>query len=398
MCLCILGIRIKIRKKIVDARLYHNLPINGKKIVFRSTLRGYSCNPKYIAEEIIRRNLDCELVWVTDAHVLKYLDSFPTNLKLVMGGTDDALREYSTAKIWIENERRNPYVAKGHFKREGQTYIQTWHGTFGLKTIGRARKNTTRATVNLSEVDSKQIDYLISNSFWETGSFKNAFSNNGAILEYGHPRNDILFQKEKHELIRNKIYEKYGIPKNKKLLLYVPTWREDGDLKCFSMDYASIQSAFEKRFGGEWVIAARLHYLMLDKRHVFLPPVTEVYNVTEHPDIQELITAADACVSDYSSSILDFVLTRRPGFIYAADREKFERMRGLWYPLSETPFPVAEDNDVMVKNIENFDEEAYKARVEEFLKGKGCIEDGHAAERVVDLIESIINSNNNKTL
>ena len=164
------------------------------------------------------------------------------------------------------------------------------------------------------------------------------------------------------------------------------------------MDYVSVRAAFEKRFGGEWVIAARLHYLMLDKRHVFLPSVTDVYNVTEHADIQELITVADACITDYSSSILDFVLTRRPGFIYAADCEKFERMRGLWYPLSDTPFPVAENNETMIKNIETFDEEVYKVRVENFLKGKGCIEDGHAAERVVDLIESIINSNKDKSL
>ena len=106
--------------------------------------------------------------------------------------------------------------------------------------------------------------------------------------------------------------------------------------------------------------------------------------------MQELLVAADALITDYSSCIYDFLLTRRPGFIYAPDRKKYEAGRGLCYPLSETPFPVAETNEQLIQAIRSFDEVAYRTRVEEFLRGKGSIDDGRASARVADLIESIL--------
>lgn len=396
-CLCIMGIRIKIRKPVTDRKFYHSLPIQENKIVFHSILKGYSCNPKYITEEIRRQNLPYDLVWIVDRHILKYIDSFPKDVRLVMGGTDDAVREWATAKIWVENERHDKLVRKGLFKREGQTYIQTWHGTFGLKTIGDKNKSARRSALELARMDAEQMDYFISNSKWETDFYKETFWNNGTIFEYGHARNDLLFREDKNE-IKLQIYKKLGISPEKKLLLYAPTWRENKDIRCYTMDYTMVKDAFERRFGGEWVFAVKMHHLMFEHRNKFLPEGVEVLNISDYPDIQELHIAADAYITDYSSGILDFMLTRKPGFLYAADREKYENARGLYYPLEETPFPVAENNEKMVENIENFDEAAYKVRVEEFLKGKGCIEDGHAAARVVELIKSIMNKPKEETI
>ena len=86
------------------------------------------------------------------------------------------------------------------------------------------------------------------------------------------------------------------------------------------------------------------------------------------------------------------MLSRKPAFIYATDIEKYDNERGFYYPLTSTPFPVATNNEELTNNIENFDNENYKINVENFLKEKGCIEDGHASERVVDLIEEVMNN------
>lgn len=392
-----MGVRIKIRKKTNKESYYHHLAIDNKKIVFHSILKGYSCNPKYIAEEILRRKLPYDLVWVVDRHILKYIDSFPKSIRLVMEDTDDAMYEWATAKVWVENERHDKLTRAGFHKRDGQVYIQTWHGTFGLKTIGNKNKNAKQSELKFAMQDAAQMDYFISNSAWETAFYKEAFWNCGKILELGHARNDILFCENANE-IKNRVYEKLGIPEDKRLIIYAPTWRENQDISCYSMDYERVCQALSRRFGGEWVLAFKMHHLMFEFRNKSLPEEVGVINISDYPDIQELHVAADAYITDYSSGILDFMLTRKPGFLYAADREKYEKLRGLYYPLEETPFPVAENNEQMVNNIENFDAAEYLARVEKFLLEKGCMEDGHASARIVNLIESFINQTENKNI
>lgn len=113
-------------------------------------------------------------------------------------------------------------------------------------------------------------------------------------------------------------------------------------------------------------------------------------DVTDYPDIQELLAAADVVLTDYSSAIFDFVLTGKPGFLLVEDCENYKTLRGLYYPPEESPFPVAHTQQELWKKVENFDEDEYAKRVEEFLRQKGSVEDGSAAGRVADLIRGII--------
>ena len=83
------------------------------------------------------------------------------------------------------------------------------------------------------------------------------------------------------------------------------------------------------------------------------------------------------------------MLTRRPVFLFATDVKEYDVERGFYYPLEATPFPLAQENVELMKNIDAFDKAAYLLKVEAFLAEKGCIEDGHASERVADLIERL---------
>ena len=388
--LCVLGVRIKLRQATARCDYYSDLPIQKNKIVFRSILRGYSCNPKYIAEELMRQNLPYDLVWITDQYVLKSLKYFPPNLRLVMINTQEDLEELSTARVWVMNERMNVFLKKGLKKKEGQCYIQTWHGTFGFKKLAMDRNDVnTISGMDTTRQDAQNVDYLLSNSTFETELYKRHFFGCGKILETGHARNDLFFREDRAEVARRARGE-LGIPADKKIVLYVPTWREFGETDWLTMDLETVSAALEKRFGGKWAIAIKLHHLMYTARGALKKLPASVYNVTEYPDVQELLVAADVVITDYSSCILDFLLTRRPGFIYAPDRARYEKKRGLYYPLEEAPFPIAEDNAGLVKNISEFDAEKYSNRVEAFLIDKGCREDGHATERAVALIKDIM--------
>ena len=102
------------------------------------------------------------------------------------------------------------------------------------------------------------------------------------------------------------------------------------------------------------------------------------------------MVVADAFITDYSSCIYDYVLTRRPGFIYATDISQYNNERGFYYPLEQTPFPISTNNKELLKNIENFDENLYLKKIDQFLLEKGCIDDGHASERIAEKIAQIM--------
>jgi CDP-glycerol glycerophosphotransferase len=165
-------------------------------------------------------------------------------------------------------------------------------------------------------------------------------------------------------------------------------------MTCFSLDVEKTVQAISKKFNDDWVVIIRLHPWLLNYKDKFTPKGSNIIDATSYSDMQELLVASDILITDYSSCVYDFMLQYKPAFIFATDIKKYDNTRGLYYPLSSTPFPVAETNDELVEKIENFDYESYKENVAEFLKGKGCIEDGHASERVVELIKSI--SSNNK--
>jgi len=388
--ICILGIKIRLRRnKVIPNILYNELPIENNKIFIRCCFGSYCCNPKYIAEELLKRKLPYKLVWMVDERYDKFSSNFPQDkIKIVFSGTKEAEIQRATSKIIIDNERAFFYPESNTIKKTEQVYIQTWHGSLGIKKVGAERTRLSERQCFYHHLDSEQLDYLISNSTFETDLYKRYFYGYGKILEFGHPRNDILFQKNTQN-IKDKVYKYFNIPRNKKIIIYAPTWRDDYDRKALSIDLTLVKNTMEKCYGEEFVVLNKLHPKYISVNDT-VNSTEDIICATYYPDMQELLVAADMVITDYSSCIFDFMLTGRPAFVYATDIDKYEKQRGLYYPLESTPFPIARNNKELVKNILNFDEEKYKKEVEQFLKDKGCIEDGHAAERVVDLIEKII--------
>ncbi len=397
--LCLLGVRVELRRKnqyaklrhgVQDADLRHQLPIEPRKIVLHSCFGAYQCSPKYIVEELRRRGTNCDFVWVVEKNILHHIKSFPDDVRLVMRGTPEAMRELATARIWIENERKLPEVRAGLRKRSGQVYINTWHGSLGIKKTGRQRSGLTRRDRRGLRNDDAQIDYFISNSTYATEFYHEVFySPKAMIVELGCPRNDLFFLPEAQQVsIRRKVYEALGINPQSRVFLWAPSFREDGNIKMLTLNAASVAAALTSRFGGQWICVVRLHHHTMRGRVV--SPLNGWLDASQYADMQELLLSADALVTDYSSCIYDYLLTRRPGLIYAPDQREYALRRGLCYPLTETPFPLAETGEQLVQAICSFDEAAYRGRVEDFLRGKGSIDDGHASQRVADLIESIL--------
>lgn len=372
---------------------YDDAPICAGKVVFSNYMGGgYGCNGKYVLEYLLKNEPEfadkLDLVWIVrDAE--KNRSFFPPNVRLVEYGSEQAMHEYATARIWVQNFQMVHYLNKGLLKREGQVYIQMWHGSLGIKKIEGAVDylNRDKAWLALAKKNAGYTDYWISNSDFETGVYKEAFWGAETILEYGHPRNDIFFTDRAGQA--QKVRETYGISQEQKLFLYVPTFRDGKKEKASLPDGERIAASLKKRFGGDWVLALRQHPRRaagLDEQN----GAKEWLDVTFYPDIQELLTAADVVLTDYSSAIFDFVLTGRPGFLLMEDYKEYEDLRGLYYPPQESPFPVSYTQEQLCEQILGFDKEQYQKNIHTFLSGKGCVEDGRAAERVTHLIKEII--------
>jgi len=357
-------------------------PINHKKIIVTNYYgKGYGDNGKYIAEEILRRNLNCDLVWLVNKN---YEKGFPEPIRTVRYGSLKARYEEVTAKIWIDNSRKSSLVRK----REGQFYIQTWHGGIALKRVEKDVENKLRnGYVIDAKHDSTMADLFISNSKFTTKLYRSAFWYDGEILECGYPRNTILISCPQD--IKHKVFRFFDLADDTKIVLYAPTFRGDHNMEVYDLEYNRILTALEKKYSCNWVILFRLHPDISEKADA-IAYNQKVINATRYDDMQELMVASDVLITDYSSTMFEFMLMHKPVFLYATDLDEYVLDRDLYFDIFSLPFPVADSNDKLVEDLICFNEAQYLNGLRLFLSDIVLMEDERAAETIVDRIEMLI--------
>lgn len=366
------------------------IKIKDNRIVFMTKTLNYTCNPKYICEKLLEQHVDCEIIWITNN--LKN-NSFPSNVKLVKIHTLECFKAVYSAKIWIDN---GIAFSQYYDKKKNQIHIQTMHGSLGIKRLDNAVVNRNKQGYSGRRVvkrETKNTDLLITNSLFEENVFKSVFWKNTPIKRLGHARTDILFNQNEQitRYIKQRIYETYGIPYNKKFVLYGPTYRIGLKFNDLVIDFEKLVEELNAKFNDEYVVLFRFH----NRNKKMIKHLTTsdlVYNVTNYPDIQELMLVSDIAITDYSSWIYDFVLTSKPGFIYATDVDRFNNTTGLCYLLEETPFPVAHNNEELFENVRNFNLQQYQNEVQRFLDDKESIDDGFSSDRIVAEIKQMLES------
>ena len=373
--------------QIVRNRISRKSKIDPKKVFFQTFQGDYTCNPKYITEELLKRGVDARIVWAGRKKSICTPGAFPYGVKTVDMYSYEMMHEMATAKIIITNSVE--YQKRKMPIKKDQIVFQTWHGSLGIKRFDKGHNNG-KAWVKAAEYNGKIANYCISNSTFENDVYRETYWQNSEILEYGHPRNDILMKKsdEMNKTIQF-IKKGLGVPKNAKVVLYGPTFRDAHNFDCYNIKPDVLFEALEERFGGEWVLLTRYHPTVR-KLSTGFEGSSNIINVSDYPDIQELMLISDIAITDYSSWIYDFMLTGKPGFIFATDIKKYDNERGFYFRLDSTPFPVATTPGGLARNVKAFDEEKYAKDLDAFLKGKGCFEDGHASERTVDKIVEIL--------
>ncbi len=365
----------------LDLALYPMIRVRPRSVVFSNFGGGgFGCNPKYLTEEILRRDLGWDVVWLVGPTVDR--TGFPPGVRLVDANSLRALCELRAARAWVVNTLAEPWSTR---KSPGQFYLQTGHGSFGIKRIGLDAHDTSPRRRRMISRQAVKLDLFTSHSAFETRVHADGFGYGGRIRELGHARNDPFFGPR--ESIADDVRSALGVGAEQRIALHVPSFRADGAADALELDYPALQGALSRRFGGDWVSVVRYHPR---SRAAGMTAPPGVIDASAYPDIQELLVAADVAVSDYSSCLFDFLLTGRPGFVHAPDAEDFAVRQGLYFPLSEAPFPVALSAGELVAAIEGFDADGYADRIAAFLDRQGSVEDGQASRRIVDLLEGVV--------
>lgn len=358
------------------------LPIYNNVILMKSyNGKSFCCNPKYLLNYLYYKGNN-ELEFVLALNKTKIEKRKYYKIKVVRNKSLKYYWTYLTSKYIITNDFFNIYLPE----RREQIYINTWHGGGAYKKVGYSLKTNLECFKKLYYEWTHNCDYMISSSSETTKAFIESFGlEEDKILNIGMPRNDLFFYKERVEKANIIVRKKYNIENKECIILYAPTWRDNNREIINEIRELKVLKAFAKITNKKVKIFIRAHY---NTKKYYAD--SNCINVTDYPDMQELLCAADILITDYSSCMWDFSLMYKPCFIYATDIDQYKQERDFYTPMSEWPFLIATNTDELISNILNFNQAEYVEKVKQHHKALGSFEDGHACERVCKLIEDII--------
>lgn len=372
-----------IRKKTIEAEfsVFAKLPIQKKRIVL-CNVWGYGDNPKWIARALRMCDKSLEIIFVAGGvreHISNGIHFVPNNsLK--------AAYYLSTAHVWVDCNRKEPYISK----RPEQVYVQTWHGSIPLKKIEGDYEGLTEEYMDNARRDSAMTDLYISNGKFIEGIYGRAFGYSGQCLRAGSARLDPLINPNSRRVYSTK--KKLKVLAHVKtsddvgIAVYAPTFR-DKESKSFSdFDAAAIIEALEKKYSKEFILVVRLH--PIEAQHVHVMHTNKIVAGNAFGDLYELLEAADVLITDYSNTMFEFALAGRDVFLYAPDEKEYVDERGMYFDYNDLPFPRAVSTEGMTDIIANYSPDEYRNRQKQFFDDLEISENGHSSVTIARAIIS----------
>ncbi len=341
--------------------------------------RSTGDNVRPIRDELLRRRSGLAEYWV----VADLSVPVPAGATPVVWFSRDHFAARARSRLVVTN-----CWLRGDFRRrDGQRVLQTWHGT-PFKRLGTDRIGTDQSAAYRADLADQtgQWTWLISQNPYSTEIFARTYAYDGTIVELGYPRNDVL-SRRLDEQQRERVRTRIGLGPGERAVLFAPTWREDGTHATRRLDFSRLTA----RLGPAVTILVRGHANTLRSGSDVEGPA--VIDVTSYPELTDLFAVADVLVTDYSSMMFDFAITGKPMIFFVPDLDDYaERSRGTYFDLRESaPGPLVSSTDAVADEIDRAGDgvpaefaERYRAWTDRFTP----FDDGHAAERAVDLLLS----------
>ena len=333
-----------------------------------------ACNPRAIDRRLALERPDVIRYWSTvDSSV-----AIPDGAVRVLEGSREWWAARRDARLLVVND----WLRKRYRRRPHQKVLQTWHGTM-LKRLALDRPHVSLRTRLAVVRESARWDIMLAQNPHSARIFRSAYRFRGDLWEEGYPRDDRLITTSGAD-----IRERLGLPRDVRIVMYAPTWRDD---RADLVDFLDLR-AFAAELGDDTITLVRGHSRTL--RHGDDIVGEHLLDVTSYPDVADLLAITDVLVTDYSSLMFDFSATGRPIVFYTPDVEHYgDDLRGFYFDLlAEAPGPVTQTHEDLVREIRQalttdaavgIDSTAQDIRYARWRARFNPHDDGHAAERVV---------------
>lgn len=364
--------------------LFRLCPVKKKKVVlFMIHNSKFKGNLKFIHDEMKRRDSEFEFIVVSKKQLFSVsgngLERLFSLCRAVLYFYFVLNYHLATAEYIFLNDNFQPLAYMNVSKKV--KLIQLWHGVGAFKRFGLTTE-TDPVIQSCTRKGNKRVTHMFVSGKQVIPYHEEAMGiPRERMYPLGIPVMDYYADEERKAAGRAAVYERYPLLAGKKVLLYTPTFRateEENKALLEHFDYKKVK----RELGEEWAVLIRLHPQI--RRDVVIDE-PDCYDVTEYADIKELLVTADVLVNDYSSTVVEYALLRKPVYLYAYDLDKYDR--GFYQDYKkDAPGPIAYQLCDLIRLIK---EEAWDlGKLEHFigLHYDFANIDGKCTERVVSKV------------
>lgn len=345
------------------------IPMDDMMVLFSGHTRKYNDSPRALYEYMLAHPEQYgryKCVWALEDPVSEDVPGNPIKVK---ADTLPYFKYTLKAKYWITcvNIERSL-----HYKKRNCRYLNTWHGT-PFKHVGNdagVRK----------DYDFGCVDLFCYASDFEKEIYKRAFRvKEDALIPTGLPRNDVLYNVSSEAIVALK--KQLGLPLNKKIILYAPTWRDstDGGKTCAIKPPVDAKK-WEDGLKNDFVVLFRMH--AYTNKLLGLEFNDTLRDFSTYPNVNDLFKVSDILISDYSASMADYSILERPIICFTYDYEEYRDERGLYIDYSkEMPSGILRTEEDVLNYIKRMDYQAECEKTRQMIKRKLLMYGGEATTK-----------------
>lgn len=339
---------------------YFNEPIQKQSILLEGLGKQAKGSMLYLIKELSKPEYQSFQVYLSvtkenKGEVRAFLTSKGYDrVNLVVAGSGTYRKVLSKAE-YLVNE---VYFPNYWIKKDGQTYINIWHGT-PLKKLGAGKAGGTIHNDGTAQKNFISADYLLfANHFTKKHLLEDCYVDDlvkGKALMLGYPRTGAMLDENKRREVRKEL-----APYDEKIMAFMPTYRGEEQQQEQMREIKELLDSLDKQLSEKQLVYVNLHHKMEGGieygryRHIRrFPSVLDTY---------EVLCAADCLCTDYSSLMFDFAVTGRKIILYCPDLEEYQAARGIYLDMKELPFPKTKNCSELMEEFhtdKNYDDSKF---------------------------------------
>jgi CDP-ribitol ribitolphosphotransferase len=354
------------------------LPLKKNRIVFLSNRRDDLTGNFEFVNDILKKDASLDLRYVLDSREVKAM-RLGTLIRMAW--------YFGNSKVILVDDYCELFFKLT--KRKESSLIQLWHACGAFKTFGCSRMGRQGGQGQQSP-NHRSYDYALVSSHNIAKFYAEGFGiSQEKAVATGIPRTDVFFDREYKKKITSDFFERYPKLKEKKILLFAPTFRGNGKLSgYYPVDRLDVNKLYED-LHEEYAIIVKHHPFVNNRSTIKKKYRDYIIDLSDNSELNDLLFVTDVLITDYSSVVFEASLLNIPMLLYAYDLERYISSRGFYYEYEDmAPGKIIRTYTDLVSSLQQGDFETEK--LDEFKKRFFDDLDGKSSERTVELIRNCL--------